>query len=78
MKILMTANRWDIAAGVVNFVDYMGKPSIELKAGNFAQHIKSVAVTLKGLNFRNGIIDYDVASTGDMGAGFIFVKLTRI
>jgi len=74
MKIPMTADRWKTTAGTVNFVDYMGKPSVELKPGNFAQHIKSGAVTLDGLNFRNGTIEYDVASTADMGAGFIFRK----
>jgi hypothetical protein len=72
VKIPMTADRWNTTAGTVNFVEYMGKPSIELKAGNFAQHLKSGSVLLNGLNFRNGTIEYDVASTTDMGAGFVF------
>ena len=72
VKVSMTPDRWSTAAGIVNFVDYMGKPSIELKAGNFAQHVKSGAVVLNGLNFRSGTIEYDVASTTDMGAGFVF------
>ncbi len=72
VKIPMTPDRWKTTAGTVNFVEYMGKPSIELNAGNFAQHIKSGAAVLNGMNFRNGIIEYDVASTTDMGAGFVF------
>src|SRR5580698_1996028 len=72
LKISMTADRWTTTAGAVNFIDYKGKPSIELKAGNYKEHIKSGAVTLKGLTFRDGTIEYDVISTTDMGAGFIF------
>ncbi len=68
----MTADRWTITAGNVNFIDYMGKPSIELKAGNYAQHVKTGAVVLKDVSFRNGTIEYDVYATSSMGAGFIF------
>lgn len=73
----MTAGRWTTTAGTVNFVDYMGKPSMELKAGNYAQHIQSGAATLNELNFRNGTIEYDVAATSDMGAGFIFRRADK-
>jgi hypothetical protein len=72
LKIPMSADRWTTTAGTVNFLEYMGKPSIELKAGNYKQHIPSGAATLKDLTFRDGTIEYDVAATSDMGAGFIF------
>ena len=72
LKIPMSADRWTTTAGTVNFVEYMGKPSIELKAGNYKEHIQSGAATLKDLTFRDGTIEYDVAATSDMGAGFIF------
>jgi hypothetical protein len=72
LKIPMSADRWTTTAGTVNFVEYMGKPSIELKVGDYKQHIQSGAATLKDLTFRDGTIEYDVASTSDMGAGFIF------
>jgi hypothetical protein len=70
--IPMTSDRWTATAGTVNFVDYMGKPSIELKAGNYAQHVPTGAAVLNGLKFRNGTIEYDVMATSDMGAGFVF------
>jgi hypothetical protein len=72
LKIPMSADRWTTTAGTVNFVEYMGKSSIELKAGNYKQHIPSGAASLKDLTFRDGTIEYDVAATTDMGAGFIF------
>jgi hypothetical protein len=72
LNIPMSADRWTTTAGTVNFVEYMGKPSIELKAGNYKEHIPSGAATLKDLTFRDGTIEYDVAATTDMGAGFIF------
>jgi hypothetical protein len=72
LKIPMSADRWTTTAGTVNFVEYMGKPSIELKAGNYKEHIPSGAATLKDLTFHDGTIEYDVAATSDMGAGFIF------
>jgi len=72
LKIPMSADRWSTVAGTVNFVEYMGKPSIELKAGNYKEHIPSGAAALKDLTFHDGTIEYDVAATTDMGAGFIF------
>lgn len=77
VKIPMTADRWTTTAGTVNFVEYMGKPSIELKAGNYAQHIQSGAAVLNGLTFHSGTIEYDVAATSDMGAGFIFRRADK-
>ncbi len=71
-NIPMTRDRWTITAGTVNFIDYMGKPSIELKPGNYAQHIRTGAVVLNGLSFRNGTIEYDVMADSGMGAGFVF------
>jgi hypothetical protein len=73
----MTADRWTTTAGTVNFIDYMGKPSMELKAGNYAQHIQSGAAVLKELTFRSGTIEYDVATSSDMGAGFIFRRADK-
>jgi hypothetical protein len=77
VKIPMTADRWTTMAGTVNFVEYMGKPSIELKSGNYAQHIQSGAAVLKGLTFHSGTIEYDVAATSDMGAGFVFRRADK-
>jgi hypothetical protein len=71
-KIPMTADRWTTTAGTVNFIEFKGKSSIELKQGNYAQHIQSGAALLNGLTFRSGTIEYDVAATTDMGAGFAF------
>ena len=34
VKIPMTADRWTTVAGTVNFVEHMGKPSIELQPGD--------------------------------------------
>lgn len=72
LKIPMSADRWTTMAGTVNYVEYMGKPSIELKAGNYKEHIPSGAVVLKDLTFHDGTIEYDVVTNTDMGAGFIF------
>jgi hypothetical protein len=55
----------------------MGKPSIELKAGDYAKHIPSGVALLKGLNFHNGTIEYDVATDNGMGAGFIFRRADK-
>jgi hypothetical protein len=77
VKIPMTADRWTTTAGTVNFIEYMGKPSIELKAGNYAQHIQTGAAELSGFTFRSGTIEYDVATTGDMGAGFVFRRADK-
>jgi len=76
-KIPMTADHWSTVAGAVNFIDYKGKPSIELVAGNYAQHIKTGSTVLKDFTFRNGTIEYDVAATGSMGAGFVFRRADK-
>jgi hypothetical protein len=72
VKIPMTADQWTTTAGTVNFLEYKGKASIELKAGNFAQHIPPAEAALNSFTFRNGTIEYDAAATTDMGAGFVF------
>ena len=77
VEIPMTADRWMTTGGTVNFIEYMGKHSIELKAGNYAQHIQSGAAVLNGLTFHKGTIEYDVAATSDMGAGFIFRRADK-
>ena len=68
----MTADHWTTTAGAVNFIEFDGKSSIELRPGNYAQHIQSGAALLNGLTFRDGTIEYDVAANTDMGAGFAF------
>lgn len=70
--IPMTADRWTITAGKVEFRDADGKQAIDLKAGNYAEHIKTGVAVLKDFSFRNGTIEYDVLATSSMGAGFIF------
>ena len=45
VKVPMVSDHWTTTAGTVNFIDYMGKPSIELKAGNYAQHIQTGAAS---------------------------------
>jgi hypothetical protein len=72
VSIPMTAERWTVTAGKVDFHDVDGKPAVELVAGNYAQHIKTGAAVLKDLNFRNGTIEYDVLAKSSMGAGFSF------
>lgn len=72
VKIPMSADRWTTVTGTVHFVEHMGKPSIELRQGDYAKHIPSGVALLNGLNFHNGTIEYDVATDNGMGAGFIF------
>jgi hypothetical protein len=72
VTIPMTGDRWTVAAGKVEFHEVDGKLAVDLKAGNYAEHIKSGVVVLKDFNFRNGTIDYDVLANTDMGAGFSF------
>jgi hypothetical protein len=72
VKIPMTADRWTIVAGKVQFVEHRGLPAIELKEGNYAQHIKSGEALLNGVTFHSGTIEYDVDAAGGMGAGFGF------
>ncbi|HEY1948122.1 MAG TPA: hypothetical protein VGG97_14015 [Bryobacteraceae bacterium] len=72
VKVSMTNDRWTTVAGNVEFLEHMGNPSIELKPGNFAQHIASGQAVLKGLTFRTGTIEYDVDAAAGMGAGFAF------
>jgi len=72
VSIPMTAERWTITAGNAEFHEVDGKTAIDLKEGNYAQHIRSGAALLKDFTFRNGTIDYDVLATTDMGAGFSF------
>jgi len=39
VQISMTPDHWTTVAGTVNFVVHMGKPSIELQAGDFRKGI---------------------------------------
>jgi hypothetical protein len=71
-KIAMTADRWTTTAGDVAFTQHLGLPAMELKPGNYAQHIASGEAVLKDFTFRNGTIEYDVDATSGMGAGFAF------
>ncbi|HTJ29121.1 MAG TPA: hypothetical protein VL346_01385 [Acidobacteriaceae bacterium] len=72
VAIPMTADRWTVAAGKVEFHEVDGKPAVDLKDGNYAQHIRSGVAVLKDFNFRNGTIEYDVLANTSMGAGFSF------
>ena len=72
LKIPMTAERWTIEAGAVNFVEYMGKPSIELQPGDYKKGIPSGMASLKDFQFGNGTIQYDVTADKGMGASIMF------
>jgi hypothetical protein len=71
VNVAMTAERWTTTGGV-EFAEHLGAASIELKPGNYAQHIPSGQAVLKDLTFRNGTIEYDVDASSGMGAGFGF------
>lgn len=68
----MIPERWTTTAGNVEFTQHLGLPAIDLKPGNYAQHIRSGEAVLKDLTFRNGTIEYDVDAASGMGAGFAF------
>lgn len=72
VKIPMTADRWTTLAGTVNFVEHLGKPSIELQPGDYKKGIPSGMASLKDFQFGNGTIEYDVAADNGMGASFMF------
>src|SRR5438045_2162951 len=57
IKVPMTNDGWTVTAGTVDFADYMGRPAISLKAGNYAKHIPTGAAVLKSVNFHNGTIE---------------------
>jgi hypothetical protein len=71
VKIPMTADRWTTVAGTVNFVEHMGKASIELQPGDYRKGIPSGMASLKDLQFGNGTIEYDVSADNGMGADLI-------
>jgi hypothetical protein len=72
MKIPMTADRWNTVAGTVNFVEHLGKPSIELPPGDFRKGIPSGMASLKNFQFGNGTIEYDVSAENGMSASLMF------
>ena len=72
VKPPMTAGNWTVTQGGVEFARHKGVDAIELKAGNYAQHIKTGEAVLNDVVFRNGMIEFDVDPTGSMGAGFGF------
>jgi hypothetical protein len=72
VKIPMTAGRWTTVAGTVNFVEHMGKPSIELQPGDYRKGIPSGITALKDFQFGNGTIEYDVSADSGMGAALMF------
>ena len=77
VKIPMTAERWTTVAGTVNFVEHMGKQSIELQEGDYQKHISPGVALLNGSDFRNGTIEYDVAADKGMGATFAFHRADK-
>jgi hypothetical protein len=72
VKIPMTAGGWTTVAGTVNFVEHMGKPSIELQPGDYRKGIPSGMASLKDFQFGNGTIEYDVSAENGMGAALMF------
>lgn len=71
IKIPMTPDRWTVT-GEGGFSIHDGQPVLELKPGNYAQHLHTGNAVLNNFNFRNGTIEFDVLATGNMGAGFGF------
>jgi hypothetical protein len=71
-QIPMTADRWTTVLGNVNFVEHMGKHSIELQGGDYKKGIPEGVASLKDFQFGNGTIEYDVSAESGMGASFIF------
>jgi hypothetical protein len=71
-KIPMTPDRWTTLGGNLDFVEHMGQPSIELKAGDYKKGIPSGMASLKDFQFSNGTIEYDVSAESGMGAEFMF------
>ncbi len=66
VQISMTADRWTTVLGDVKFVEHMGKPSIELKEGDYKKGIPEGVASLKDFQFGDGTIEYDVsAESGD-------------
>jgi len=72
IQISMTPDHWTTVSGPVNFVEHMGKPSIELQPGDYKKGVPEGGAALKDFQFRNGTIEYDVAAEKGMGAAFIF------
>ena len=72
VQISMTPDHWTTLAGSVNFVEHMGKPAIELQAGDFRKDIPTGIAALKGFQFGNGTIEYEVSTDAGMGAALMF------
>ena len=72
VMIPMTGDSWTTVAGTVNFVEHMGKPSVELQPGDYRKGVPSGMASLKDFQFGNGTIEYDVAADNGMGAAFMF------
>lgn len=70
-KIAMKAANWK-TEGSAAFVDKDGVAALELKPGNAALKLATGQAILNDFTFRNGTIEYDVETTGSMGAGFAF------
>lgn len=75
-KIPMTADKWT-TTGPVEFVQDNGVAAINLKSGNYAEHIPSGQAVLNDLVFSNGTVEYDVEATAGMGAGFGFRRADK-
>jgi len=70
-KIAMTASHWK-TEGNAEFIKKDGFDSLELKPGSAALKVMTGRAVLNDLTFRNGTLEYDVETTGSMGAGFAF------
>jgi hypothetical protein len=70
-KIVLSAERWTTTGGV-DFVKHNGMDAMNLKAGNYAQHVPTGRAVLNDLVFSNGTIEFDIEATAGMGGGFGF------
>ncbi len=71
VKIPMAADHWTVE-GNAEFVQKDGFAALELKQRNTELKLATGHAVLNDLVFRDGTIEYDVETTGTMGAGFAF------
>lgn len=72
VEIPMSSDHWTTVMGNLKFVDHMGKPAMELQAGDYQKGIPEGVASVKDLQFVNGTIEYDVSAENGMGASVAF------
>ncbi len=78
VEIPMSADRWTTTGAPWSLSSTWAKHAIELKPGNVrAAHPIRLGGASRALPFTAGTIEYDVAATSDMGAGFIFRRANK-